>query len=229
MFTLHCTAKLRDRLKRPLSDVRSPTTTRLGDWYATALFWKPQLALLVNERTLLPVLMPLAPAATLPQRVAAAVSQVLQLHGIDQDFIVREVAAMADVEVAKTRNRSVVGTMNEFAFEAEVYRDHRGMIDPLQLAMRLAETPCGAIKYESPARLLRDIRIDLAKPLKNRRKQPVGRRMNESDGEKPELAAMQSTTLPCPGKARTIIQRSRRSTRTYEVKGCGCLAPAASG
>lgn len=32
---------------------------------ATALFWKPQVALLVNEPTLLPVLMPLAPAATL--------------------------------------------------------------------------------------------------------------------------------------------------------------------
>jgi len=157
MFTLHCTAKLRDRLKRPLSEAPRPPSTALGDWYATALFWKPQLALLVNERTLLPVLMPLAPAATLAERVAAAVAQVLQLHGIGQDFIEREIAAMADVEIAKTSNRSVVGTMNEFAFEAEVYRDHRGMTDLLQLAMRLAETPCGAIKYESPARLLREV------------------------------------------------------------------------
>jgi len=44
-------------------------TTYLGNWYVTALFWKPQVALLVNERTLLPVLMPLAPAAELAQPV----------------------------------------------------------------------------------------------------------------------------------------------------------------
>lgn len=47
--------------------------------------------------------------------------------------------------------------MNEFAFQAEVYRDHRGMADPLQLAMRLAEMPCGAIKGNSPASLRRQV------------------------------------------------------------------------
>ena len=157
MFTLHCTAKLRARLRRPLSDLRHPATTRLGDWYATALFWKPQLALLVNERTLLPVLMPLAPAATLPERVALAVAQVLQLHGVDTGFIATEVAAMAEVSIAKTGNRSVVGTMNEFEFQAEVYRDYRGMTDLHELAMRLAEMPCGAIRGNSPARLLTEV------------------------------------------------------------------------
>lgn len=64
---------------------------------------------------------------------------------------------MAEAEVTKTANRSVVGTMNEFAFEAEVYRDHSGITDLLELAMRLAETPCGAIKGNSPARLLREV------------------------------------------------------------------------
>lgn len=159
MYTLHCTAKLRDRLKQPLTEAPQGSSTALGDWYATALFWKPQLALLVNERTLLPVLMPLAPATTLPKRIALAVAEVLQMHGLGQDFIEREVAAMAEVRVAKTANRSVVGTMNEFAFEAEVYRDHSGIADLFELAMRLAETPCGAIKYASPARLLREVAI----------------------------------------------------------------------
>lgn len=157
MYTLHCTAKLRDRLKRPLSDARHPATTSLGDWYATALFWKPQLALLVNERTLMPVLLPLAPVATLPERVGPAVARALERHGVAPGFIEREVAAMTDIEIAKTSNRSVLGTMNEFAFEAEVYRDHRGIADLLELAVRLAETPCGAIKYSSPAGLLREL------------------------------------------------------------------------
>ena len=55
MYTLHCTKKLLDRVKVPAMSAAQPPTTVLGNWYATALFWKPQIALLVNERTLLPV------------------------------------------------------------------------------------------------------------------------------------------------------------------------------
>jgi len=157
MFTLHCTQKLRDRLKRPLVSEVPAASTILGDWYATVLFWKPQLALLVNERTLLPVLLPLAPADTLPERVAPELRRVLAAHGIDPAFIERELAAMAEVVVAKTSNRSVVGTMNEFAFAAGVYRDLGDAADLVGLAIRLAKTPCSAIGYNSPDRLLREI------------------------------------------------------------------------
>src|SRR6185369_8743625 len=44
------------------------STTRLGDWYASAWAWRPQVALFVSEATLFPILMPLAPAATLLAR-----------------------------------------------------------------------------------------------------------------------------------------------------------------
>ena len=157
MFTLHCTQKLRDRLNRPLASAVPPASTALGDWYATVLFWKPQLALLVNERTLLPALLPLAPAINLPERVGPELRLVLGAHGIDPAFVDREVAAMAEVVVAKTDNRRVVGTMSEFAFEAESYRELGDTADLVGLAMRLAETPCGAIGYNSPDRLLREI------------------------------------------------------------------------
>lgn len=52
--------KYRERLRRPLAVTKRPSTTILGDCYGTVLFWKPQLALLVNERTLMPILLPLA-------------------------------------------------------------------------------------------------------------------------------------------------------------------------
>jgi hypothetical protein len=55
MLYLHCTKKLLDRLK-PEVIAGGTSTTGLGNWYATALLWKPQIALFVNERTLLPVL-----------------------------------------------------------------------------------------------------------------------------------------------------------------------------
>lgn len=115
------------------------------------------MALLVNERTLLPVLMPLAPAVSLPDRVGHEIARVLTRHGIDRDFVERETAAMADVEVSKTSNRRVVGTMNEFVFEARVYREYAGVCDPVALAVRLAQTPCGAIGYNTPADLLQEI------------------------------------------------------------------------
>jgi len=63
---------------------------------------------------------------------------------------------MSEVSVAKTANRSVVGTMNEFALLAESYREHMETSDLVVLSMRLAETPCSAIKYNSPAQLLKE-------------------------------------------------------------------------
>lgn len=67
MFHLHCTKKLLDRIKPDIVTL-GRSDTALGSWYATVLFWKPQVALLVSERALLPVLMPLAPVATLARR-----------------------------------------------------------------------------------------------------------------------------------------------------------------
>lgn len=158
MFALHCTAKLRNRLNR-LPDVARPaTSTALGDWYAAALFWRPQqVALLVNEQTLLPILMPLAPARSLPERFGPALEQLLRQHGIDRDFIESELADMTEVAVVKTSNCQVVGTMNEFCFEATVHREESGATDLIPLAMRLAMTPCSAIGYNTPALLLQEV------------------------------------------------------------------------
>jgi hypothetical protein len=61
---MRATRKLLDRISPPTLRDGEQSTTRLGVWYATALSWRPQVALLINEPTLLPVLMPLAPAAT---------------------------------------------------------------------------------------------------------------------------------------------------------------------
>ena len=157
MYTLHCTKKLLDRVKVSPLTSSPPPTTALGNWYATGLFWKPQVALLVNERTLLPVLMPLAPASTLAARFPNELATILVRHGASQMFIANEVAAMSEVSMAKTSNRSVVGTMNEFAFLAEGYREDMDTLDLVALSMRLADTPCGAIKYDSPVRLVREL------------------------------------------------------------------------
>lgn len=145
MYSLHATKKLLDRVKSAqLSAVEHPATA-LGNWYATALFWKPHIALLVNEKTLLPVLMPLAPAAALAERFPPQLGLVLAACGVNQEFIASELAHMTEVRFAKTANRSVLGMMNQFSFLAEGYRDYLETDDLLTLSMKLADTPCSPL------------------------------------------------------------------------------------
>lgn len=156
LFSVHATKKLLDRVGQPIAESVSEPTTVLGDWYATVLFWKPQVGLLVNERTLFPVLMPLAPAATLIDRFPDALRETLEAGGIAPDFIEFEVAAMGNGRYAKTANRSLVGIMNEFTYLAQVHRAHRGVNDLVALALYLSTTPCGPLykRHVSPDREL---------------------------------------------------------------------------
>jgi hypothetical protein len=145
MYCLHCTKKLLDRIKPSSVTPDGTSGTLLGNWYATALFWKPQVALLVNEKTLLPVLMPLAPATDLATRFPEQLASVLAAHGVPQQFIDHDLAQMNEVQYAKTSNRSVVGIMNQFSYLAEGYRDYLETDDLLELSLKLANTPCSPL------------------------------------------------------------------------------------
>ena len=81
MLVVRATKKLLDRIGPPNLGDGEQSTTLMGQWYATALFWKPHVALFVNETTLLPVLMPLAPAASLLARFPQHLAAVLAAHG----------------------------------------------------------------------------------------------------------------------------------------------------
>jgi hypothetical protein len=120
-------------------------TTLLGSWYATVLFWRPRVALLVNESTLLPVLLPLAPAATLTSRIAEQITAVLTAHHAPAAIIDQERRHMTSCRLGTTANRSVVGVMNEFARLAEVHQEADPGMDLVGLAVRLAATPCGPL------------------------------------------------------------------------------------
>jgi hypothetical protein len=142
---VRATKKLLDRIGAPTLRDGEQSTTVLGQWYATALPWRPQVALLVNEPTLLPVLMPLAPAATLPARAARHIAAILATHATPEAVIEEELRHMRDYRVATTANRSVVGIMTEFSHLAEVHRDRDPCPDLTGLAQRLATTPCSPL------------------------------------------------------------------------------------
>jgi hypothetical protein len=148
MLYLHCTKKLLNRLKCEVI-TSGTSTTSLGNWYATALLWKPQIALFVNERTLLPVLMPLAPVSSLAARFPRFLAQVLAAHGIQPPFIEQELLNMQEVRYAKTTNRSVVGIMMQFSHFAEGYRGSDKMNDLVELSLKMARMPCSPL-YKGP-------------------------------------------------------------------------------
>ncbi len=147
MFVVHGTKKFLDRVSRPNADPEDRSTTALGNWYATPLFWKPQVALFTSDRTLVPVLVPLAPAVTVVDRFPAHLAEVLAAHGAEPSFIRAELREMTDHRLSKTKSRSVLGVMNEWRDLGTAYYAD-GDDDLVSLSVRLAETPTSPL-YDS--------------------------------------------------------------------------------
>jgi hypothetical protein len=92
VVTLRCTRKLLKRLQGKPAAVESLATSRLGDWHANLLYLScGQVILVVNDSTLLPVLVPASPGSTFIARFRSALSEVLGRLGIDPLVIEVEV------------------------------------------------------------------------------------------------------------------------------------------
>jgi hypothetical protein len=109
MLVIRGTKKVLDRVHGVTAATDDRSTTRLGDWYVNILFWRPQVALFVSESTLLPILMPFAPATSLIDRFPSALLAQLQAHEVHPSFTEAEFVAMEPRRLAKTASRSVMG------------------------------------------------------------------------------------------------------------------------
>jgi hypothetical protein len=151
MLIVRCTARLFGRLKvKPQQEPR-PSTTKLGDWYATILSMRPaHLVLLVNDSTRLAAVLPARELSSLAKRIPEAIAEVLRELGAPADVIAEERRAMAEIAFAKTASRSVLGTMNDFVFHMELRAAAHEDIDLLELAMFLNRTPVSPLSYKRP-------------------------------------------------------------------------------
>ena len=168
MLIVRATKKLRQRLGSAVPHDGEPSTTLLGEWYATALPWRPrQLILLVNERTLLPVLMPLAPSASAPCRIGPEIAATLTAHQAPAAVLDGELDQMRECRFGPTANRSVVGIMNEFTHLADTDRRTDPDIDLGRMARTLAATPCSPLyrRHISPDRELQAFLQQVRHPL----------------------------------------------------------------
>ena len=157
MYVVHATKALLDKvgLTDPAAEVES--TTLLGPWYATIAKGRPQLALFVNEATLLPVLMPLAPSRSLFRRFPESLARVLVSHGVGPAMIDAELEAMEYDVTRKTASRSMTGMLVEFTFLARHGLSETPDVDLTELSVDLASTPCSPLykRHVSPDKELK--------------------------------------------------------------------------
>ena len=151
MTTLRCSAQLLRRLGAVPSD--AAPSGQLGDWYARIVRTRPRhLALCTNERTLLCVVIPLAPQNQLLERFVAAAQNRISQISAPATARMNECTALADVCIGRATNRSVIGSMNEFAYAIDAWFEHGSDYDLEALGLWLCDTPCFPLRTTWPWR-----------------------------------------------------------------------------
>ena len=157
MVVLRCTQKLLVRLKHTGDLPAVDSTTRLGDWYGNILrIGRRQHLLFISERSRLPVVLPIGDANRLGAVFPDAVCERLAIVGVAAADISEERMQMSELAAGRTRNRRVLGTLNDFAFMAQHGNVNRVEPEsPEELMRFLARTPILPLDGASPIELTR--------------------------------------------------------------------------
>jgi hypothetical protein len=124
----------------------------LGDWYANILITRPQhLVLCISEKTLLPVVVTAKELKSLPLRLTKAVEDMLKRIGVPKNLIHSEVREMSSSHFAKTDNRKVLGSLNDFMFHLQDGCASDASLSLEERATQLANMPSGAIEFAFPS------------------------------------------------------------------------------
>ncbi len=147
MITLRCTQKVLRRLgiTGSMPEPAAPTNA-LGDWYVNLLHvGHKQMVMATSERSLLTVLLPARDLReSLVPNLCDVTYMLLLEIGVDKERAAREVEAMQPADFARTDSRSVLGSMNDFAVAVGWHMQDR--LRPMEIMLRLAETPMSAIR-----------------------------------------------------------------------------------
>jgi hypothetical protein len=157
MVVLRCTLKLLVRLKQAGDLPPVESTTRLGDWYGNDLWiGRRQHLLFISERSRLPVVLPIREAKQLGTVFPDAVCARLAVVGVAAGDIADERARMLEIAFGRTKNRSLLGTLNDFTFMAQSGDARRTEPEsPEELMQFLSQTPILPLDGASPIELTR--------------------------------------------------------------------------
>jgi len=129
-------------LKYPDEDTSAKSTTRLGDLHGTLIrFGRRHVLLFISERSRLPVLLPVRDADRLALAFPKAICETLIGFGVPTAAVEQERLAMLQITTGHTRSRSLLGSLNEFAFlvRADLITRRDRTLDAV--ARELAEVP----------------------------------------------------------------------------------------
>lgn len=136
MPVLMPTARLWKQLgaPHPLAPVAPTTDSVLGDWSLKSTGVRQGLFIVgVNERTLMAVVFAERPLSRLVGTLSACVAAQLEVFGIPDERIAAEVSALRSATFGKNRARSLLGILNEVAFQFEVAAAHSEIASPSEL------------------------------------------------------------------------------------------------
>ena len=163
MTRICCTQALLKLLRvKPDEIQNSQQRAPLGDWYANLLWMaRKKCVLFTNEETLFSFLVLDAKKADLMDMNAffrVNLRRGLEAVGIGGVVADRLILTLGEVSVAKTTNRSVLGSMNDYAFQYKVYAELKGGIhrcDVLDMIYSINKIPMSAIGYDSGTKRLK--------------------------------------------------------------------------
>jgi hypothetical protein len=161
MVTLRLTRKLQKLLDIDLTKQLEPTTSKLGDWYANIVpTYSGDLIVFVDEKTLLSVAIPIWESEHLLSMFRLRVGNLLGMIGIQPKAIENELRGYDQFQFGKTRSRSVLGSLNDIAFQYQVIAEMAENKADLSLSkaeLQMSQMPCKPIDYRGPSDVVKEL------------------------------------------------------------------------
>jgi hypothetical protein len=161
MVTIRCTQKLLRHLGITPDESPEPPTGALGDWYANLIpTVAGELIIFVNERSLLTVAVPERETENLIEMFRARVVNLFAMIGVSLEGALRELKELDPIQFGRTTSRSVLGSMNDIAWNYQVMAEQstgKGKLSLSDAELGLSGMPCGPIGYRFPADVAKEL------------------------------------------------------------------------
>jgi hypothetical protein len=161
MITLRCTQKLLKFLGIVPNKNLELTTARLGDWYANLVpTLLGDLIIFVNEKSLLTVAIPVWNSDHLVPLFRLRVANLLEMLRIDPGGIADELCHFDQVQFGRTVSRTILGSMNDIAYQYQVIAEEAGNESEISLSaveLDLSRMPSKPIDYNFPSDIAREL------------------------------------------------------------------------
>jgi hypothetical protein len=136
------------------------SSTRLGDWTAIDIVLsRKQYVLCACDNSRLAILLKGAPYHTVAERLPAELGALLASMNLSKELIAEEIGRMDTIHYAKTVNRSILGTLNEYTYQLK-FDDQVGRFDHddlLRMSFKLSGMISLVLKAATPMEATLDI------------------------------------------------------------------------